>query len=90
MTKLITDRLDEFELKYILPQGQGEGIVVNIVSDKPLSDIADALEECETLRVIDTDRPGATTLYEGFTILTGVSRLGSGSVRVTLSRRREG
>lgn len=84
--KKLTANGKTFDVNYTLPQGKGTGLAISLSSDEPLSAIAAAFEGCQSMKATHDDKPGVTELYDGYTTLTGISRLESGAVRVVLAR----
>lgn len=84
--KMRTSRGDEFAVNYTAPANGGEEMIVSIQSEERLAEIAGKMEGCTELVITNENRPGAKEIYEGYTVLTGVRRLSTGSVRVTMKR----
>lgn len=84
MMKLVTDR-GTYDVNYILPRGNE--LNISVESAEPLSVIAGSLEGMAVIDVTESDNPNVTHTYEGYTLLTGIQRMSSGRVRVTLVRK---
>lgn len=84
--KMKTSRNAEFSVNYTAPANGGKEMIISIQSEKKLSMIAADMEGCDVLTITNENYPGAKEVYDGYTVLTSVRRLSTGSVRVTLGR----
>lgn len=88
MVTLKTNKGTTHRVNYILSSNMSpDGLVISLEDDeRKISEIAADFEGCAEMRAVDDNRPGVTELYDGYTALDSVQRLGSGSVRLTLSK----
>ena len=88
MVTLKTSKGKTYRANYILSSNVNpDGVVISLEGDeRKISEIAADFEGCAEMRAVDDARPGVTELYDGYTELDSAQRLGSGSVRLTLSK----
>ena len=77
-----------YEIEFISTAAYaGNQIVIELMDDQPLSQIAADFEGRETITRTDTIRPEITTTYSGYTELIDIRRnQANGSVRLTLKK----
>lgn len=74
-------------IEYIGTLRGGNMIMIEVMDDRKLSKIAAAFEGVETIRKTNTNLPGVSETYEGYTELIDIRRnQNDGSVRMTLKR----
>lgn len=87
MTTLETGKGRVLEIEYVTAMSrERDRILIGMRDERLLSEIADDLEGCGELKKKDSSRPGVTELYDGYTELTDIRRMGDGMVRITLRK----
>lgn len=75
------------EIEFISSMQTGSTILIEMIDERALSEVAAEFEGNDKLVVTDTIKPGVSTVYDGYTELIDIRRNQiNGSVRLTLSK----
>lgn len=90
--QITTENGKTFEARYIgLMLRNGKKVLVEIVDDRPLAEIAADFDGAQTIVKTDSSRGDVKTTYEGFVHLTSIARaVNSSTVRLSLESDKEG
>lgn len=90
MLTITTSRGTTIKAKYMAAINGGTQVMAEIVTDKPLADVAEALDGCTSFRAADEAHgDGVYTMFEGYTRIAFMQRTKEDAIRVTLSKERK-
>ena len=87
MKTITTKSGQKVEIKWILGPLDNGQVLIDLVGDRLISEIAPVFENQESFRVDDDENPNKHDVYENYTMLTGVNRRKlNGVTRLTLEK----
>ena len=87
MKRITTRSGQKVEIKWILGPLDNGQVLIDLVGDRLISEISPVFENQESFLVDDDDTPRKFDTYEGYTVLSGVTRMRKKNVtRLTLEK----
>lgn len=87
MKRITTSSGKTLDIKWVLDTLSNGQIMIDLEGDIPISKIAPKFENQTSFRVDDDAKPNKHDIYEGYTVLSGVTRMRKKNVtRLTLEK----